>query len=138
MAQIETVMQACYTDGGQPDMLVVSPSKKATFSDLSSGSVVTNQLHMTANAPRDAVIIGSVSLFLTDFGELSVVIDRQMQDDRVYLLDSDYMQMGALPNRSFSVNDVAPTGDAEKFAIVSEMTYIPTAPKAHGSVMDLS
>jgi len=138
LAQIDTVMQACYSDGGQPDMLVVSPSKKATFSDLSSGSVVTNQLHMTANAPKDAVIIGSVSMYLTDYGTLNVVIDRQMQDDRVYLLDSDYMQMGALPNRSFSVNDVAPTGDAEKFAIVSEMTFIPTAPKAHGAVMDLS
>ena len=138
LAQIDTVMQACYTDGGQPDMLVVSPSKKATFSDLSSGSVVTNQLHMTANAPKDAVIIGSVSMYLTDYGTLNVVIDRQMQDDRVYLLDSDYMQMGALPNRSFSVNNVAPTGDSEKFAIVSEMCYIPTAPKAHGAVMDLS
>ena len=138
LAQIDTVMQACYSDGGQPDMLVVSPSKKATFSDLSSGSIVTNQLHMTANAPKDAMIIGSVSMYLTDYGTLNVVIDRQMQDDRVYLLDSDYMQMGALPNRSFAVNDVAPTGDAEKFAIVSEMTYIPTAPKAHGAVMDLS
>tara|TARA_A200000113_G_scaffold220617_1_gene231061 strand:+ start:102 stop:1043 length:942 start_codon:yes stop_codon:yes gene_type:complete len=138
LAQIDTVMQACYSDGGQPDMLVVSPSKKATFSDLSSGSVATNQIQMTANAPRDAVIIGSVSMYLTDYGTLNVVIDRQMQDDRVYLLDSDYMQMGALPNRSFSVNDVAPTGDAEKFAIVSEMTFIPTAPKAHGAVFDLS
>ena len=138
LALIDTVMEACYSDGGNPNMLIVSPSKKATFSDLSSGSVVTNQLHMTANAPKDAVIVGSVSMYLTDFGTLNVVIDRQMQDDRVYLMDSDYMQMGALPNRSFSVNNVAPTGDAEKFAIVSEMTYIPTAPKAHGAVFDLS
>ena len=54
LAQIDTVMQAVYEDGGNPDMLVVSPSKKATFSDLASGSVVTNQLHMTSNAPKEA------------------------------------------------------------------------------------
>jgi len=138
LAQIEGVMQSCYEDGGNPSMLVLSPSKKATFSALSSGSVATNQIQMTANAPRDAVIIGSVSLFLTDFGELSVTIDRQMQNDRVYLLDPEYIKMGALTGRSFSVSDVAPTGDATKFAIVSEMTLIVSAPKAHGAVYDLS
>ena len=136
--QIETVMQACYEDGGNPSMLVVSPSKKATFSALSSGSVATNQIQMTASAPQDAVIIGSVSIFLTDFGTLNVVIDRQMQNDRVYLLDPEYIKMGALSGRSFSVSDVAPTGDATKFAIVSEMTLIVNAPKAHGAVYDLS
>ena len=138
LAQIDTVMQAVYEDGGNPDMLVVSPSKKATFSDLASGSVVTNQLHMTSNAPKEAIIIGSVSMYLTDFGTLNVVIDRQMQSDRVYLLDSEYLKMGALPGRSFSVSDVAPTGDATKFAVVSEMTFVPQAPKSMGAVYDLS
>lgn len=138
LAQIETAMQGAYSDGGQPDIMVVSPSKKATFSALSSGSVATNQIQMTASAPQDAVIIGSVSIFLTDFGTLNVVIDRHMQDDRVYLLDSEYAKMGALPNRSFASSDVAPTGDATKFAIVSEMTLVVTAPKAHGAVYDLS
>ena len=136
LAMVDTVMQACYEDGGNPDMLVVSPSKKATFSDLSSGSVVTNQLHMTS--AKEATIIGGVSMYLTDFGTLSVTIDRNMQSDRVYLLDSEHLQMGSLPGRSFSVNDVAPTGDATKFAIISETTFIPRAPKSMGAVYDLS
>ena len=42
LAQIDTAMQAAYTDGGQPNMLVVSPAKKAAFSDLNGGSVSTN------------------------------------------------------------------------------------------------
>jgi len=37
----------------------------------------------------------------------------------------------------FSVSDVAPTGDATKFAIVSEYTLIVKAPKAHGAVIGL-
>ena len=63
-----------YIDGGQPDMMVVSPTNKVVFSDLNSGSAVTNQQHMTS--PKDATIIGSVSMYLTDFGMLNVTIDR--------------------------------------------------------------
>jgi len=66
LAKIDSAMKKAYDDGGQPDMLVVSPANKVAFSDLSSGSAVTNQLHMTANAPTDAIIIGSVSMYLTD------------------------------------------------------------------------
>jgi len=136
LAKIDTAMKLAYEDGGQPDILVVSPANKVAFSDLSSGSVATNQITMTA--PKEAAIIGSVSLYLTDFGQLSVTIDRQMPNDTVFLMDSDYYAVGHLPNRMFSVSDVAPTGDATKFSIVSEWTYITKAPKAHAMVTDLS
>ena len=136
LAQIDNAMQAAYTDGGQPNMLVVSPAKKATFSDLNSGSVATNQINYTA--PREAAIVGSVSLYLSDYGQLDVVIDRFASDDRVYLLDSDYASICTLPNRNFPVDDLAKTGDSEKFQIITEFTLKVSAPKAHGAVYDLS
>ena len=136
LAKIDTAMKAAYTDGGQPDVMVVSPTNKVNFSDLNSGSAVTNQLHMTT--PGEATIIGSVSMYLTDFGMLNVTIDRFTEDDRIFLMDSNYYSIGHLPGRMFSVQDVAPTGDATKFAILSEWTYIPKAPKAHAWVADLN
>ena len=138
LAKIESAMQAAYVDGGSPTMMVVSPGNKVAFSNLSSGSAVTNQLHMTAGAPQDAVIIGSVSLFLTDFGTLNVVIDRQATDTEILLLDTDHYAIGHLPGRMFNVTDVAPTGDATRFAILSEYTLLVTAPKAHAAVFDLN
>ena len=136
LSDIDDAMKAAYLDGGSPDMLVMSPANKVAFSDLSSGSVVTNQLHMTA--PQEAAIIGSVSLFLTDFGTLNAVIDRQAPNTEIHLLDSDYYSIGHLPGRMFSVSDVAPTGDATKFAIISEYCLIMNAPKAHASIFDLN
>ncbi len=136
LAQIDTAMQAAYEDGGQPNMLVVSPAKKAAFSDLNGGSVATNQINYTA--PREAAIVGSVSLYLSDFGQLDVVIDRFQGDDRVFLLDSDYASICTLPGRNFNVEDLAKTGDAEKFQIITEFTLKVSAPKAHGAVYDLS
>ena len=138
LADVDNAMKDAYSDGGAPDMLVVSPANKVAFSDLSSGSIVTNQLHMTANAPTDAVIVGSVSMYLTDFGTLNVVIDRQAPNTEIHLLDSDYYSIGHLPGRMFSVSDVAPTGDAVRFSIISEWTLIMKAPKAHASIFDLN
>jgi len=136
LADIENAMKLAYEDGGQPDMLVLSPANKVAFSNLSSGSVATNQLTMTA--PNEAAIIGSVSLFLTDFGTLNAVIDRNATNTEILLLDSDYYAIGHLPGRMFSVSDVAATGDATKFAIISEYVLINRAPKAHAAIFDLN
>jgi hypothetical protein len=136
LAMIDEAMQAAYTDGGQPNMLLVSPSKKAAFSDLNGGSVATNQINYTA--PREAAIVGSVSLYLSDYGQLDVAIDRFTPDDRVYLLDTDYACISTLSGRNFDVQSLAKTGDAEKFQIITEWTLKVTAPKAHGAVYNLS
>ncbi len=136
LALIDAAHQAAYEDGGNPSLLVLSPSKKAAFSDLSSGSVATNQIQYTA--PREAAIVGSVSLYLSDYGELSVVIDRQIGNDRIYLLDSDYASIVPLPGRDFAVTDLAKTGDASKFQIITEFGLKVSAPKAHAAVYDLS
>ena len=136
LAKIDVAMQAAYEDGGQPSMMVVSPANKVAFSDLSSGSVVTNELHMTS--PKEATIIGSVSMYLTDFGTLNVTVDRLAPNDTIFLLDTNHYSIGTLPGRNFSSSDVAPTGDATKFAIVSEWTLIMSAPKAHAQVIDLN
>ena len=135
LAKIDAAMLAAYTDGGSPNMLLMSPTNKQNFSGLSSGSVATNQITMTA--PKEASIIGSVSLYLSDFGELSVTVDRQCPNSEMYLIDTDYVCLGSLPGRMFSVSDVASTGDATKFAIVSEWTLIVKAPKAHAAVIGL-
>ena len=136
LAMIDNAMQAAYTDGGQPNMLLVSPTKKAAFSDLNGGSVATNQINYTA--PREAAIVGSVSLYLSDFGQLDVAIDRFTPSDRVYLLDTDYASICTLPGRNFDVQSLAKTGDAEKFQIITEWTLKVSAPKAHGAVYNLS
>ena len=136
LAKIDAAMLAAYNDGGNPSMLLMSPTNKQNFSGLSSGSVSTNQI--TYTAPREASIVGSVSLYLSDFGELSVTVDRTCPNSEMYLIDTDYVCIGSLPGRMFSASDVAPVGDATRFAIVSEYTLIVKAPKAHAAVIGLS
>ena len=63
-------------------------------------------------------------MYLTDFGTLNVVIDRNATNTEVLLMDSDYYSIGHLPGRLFASSDVAPVGDATRFSIVSEYCLI--------------
>ena len=47
LAKIDAALLASYTDGGNPSMLVMSPTNKQNFSGLSSGSVATNPVSYT-------------------------------------------------------------------------------------------
>lgn len=136
ISQIDAAMLAAYEDGGKPSIIAMSPTNKQVFSNLSSASVATNQIITSAN--KDAAYIGAVSLYRSDFGELNVVVDRFMGNDRLFLLDTDYASITTLPGRNFTVSDVAPTGDATKFAIIAEWSLKVLAPKAHAAVYDLT
>jgi|TARA_R110000822_G_scaffold53736_2_gene138422 hypothetical protein len=136
LAKIDAALLAAYTDGGNPSMLIMSPANKQNFSGLSSGSVSANQIQTTA--PKEAAIVGSVSMYLSDFGTLDVTIDRQCPNSEVYCIDPDYVCLGTLAGRDFKVTDVAPGGDATRFGIVTEYTLIVKAPKAHGAVLGLN
>ena len=66
---LKTVLQSVYTAGGDPDTIILPPNQKQTFSTF------------TGNATRfdkseDAKLYASVDVYVSDFGELSVVPDR--------------------------------------------------------------
>jgi hypothetical protein len=138
LSLIDEQMQEAFTDGGQPNIMVVSPKNKATFSDLglASTSVVDNQINQTAAKP--ASVVGAVSVYLTDFGQLDVVVDRFAPDSALYLLDTNYASVVNLPGRNFKVEDLAKTGDSTKFQIICEWGVKVLAPKAHAAIYDLS
>lgn len=140
LTQIDNAMQDAYEDGGQPNMLCVSPANKKAFSDLQSSTssqfVMANQYNISS--PSEAVMIGSVSMYLSDFGRLDVTIDRFQANDRLFLLDTDFAAVTTLPGRSFFTEDLAKTGDASKFQIITEWSLKVHAPKAHGAVYDLN
>lgn len=136
LAQIETAMQAAWTDGGSPKIMACSAANRANFSDLSaSGNLVSNDVNMTQ--AKEVTYVGSTSVFLTDFGTLEVAPSRFMGDDKVFLIDPDFAALCTINGRNFAENEIAPTGDAEKFQIVTEWALKVLAPKAHAAVIGL-
>jgi hypothetical protein len=137
LALIEDGMQDAWTDGGNPRLMVASATNRANFSDLSaSGNLVSNDVNMTA--AKEVTYVGSTSVFLTDFGTVEAVPSRLMSNDRVFLIDPDYVSITTLKGRNFLEEDLAKDGDATTSHLVVEWSLKPTAPKAHAVVFDLN
>ena len=134
---IEDGMQAAWEDGGNPKMLIASATNRANFSNLTASSnLVNNQVNMTQ--AKEVTYVGSTSVFLTDFGTLEVAPSRFLGNDRVFMIDPDFASLCTINGRNFAENEIAPTGDAEKFQIITEWALKVQAPKAHAMILDLN
>ena len=127
-AQVKDVLQQVFTAGGEPDMIMLPPAAKQTFSGF------------TGNATRfdkseDAKLYSSVDFYVSDFGTLQCVPNRFMAARDVFVLQSDKLAIAYL--RPFQTMELAKTGDAEQRELVVEYTLECRAPKAHGAVYDL-
>jgi hypothetical protein len=137
LALIEDGMQDAWTDGGNPRLMVASATNRANFSDLSaSGNLVSNDVNMTA--AKEVTYVGSTSVFLTDFGTVEAVPSRLMGNDRVFLIDPDFVSVCTLSGRNFLEQELSQDGDAKTSHLVSEWSLKPTAPKAHSAIFDLN
>lgn len=128
-SQVKDVLQQVYTAGGEPDMILLPPALKQTFSGF------------TGNATRmdkseDAKLYSSVDFYVSDFGTLQCVPDRFQATRDVFVLQSDKLAFAYL--RPFSTIELAKTGDAEQRELVVEWTLECRAPKAHGAVYDVN
>tara|TARA_Y100000114_G_scaffold156001_1_gene181676 strand:- start:2677 stop:3633 length:957 start_codon:yes stop_codon:yes gene_type:complete len=135
---LKTVVKEVYEAGGDPSMLLVSPSQKQVVSGFAG---IAAQRYM---APADAptTIIGAADVYMSDFGTISVVPDRFMlasnsADDIALVLDPEFLEVNYL--RPFTTNDLAVAGDqAAKQQIVTECTLGVLNEGAHGICADLS
>lgn len=142
MARVEAALQAAYEDGGEPTVAMMSPSTKRKFSATTDGFAAGAQAQVNHTKNEAITISGSVSVFQSDFGTIEANVNRVMSsaslDDRIYLLDPDYVCVTNVPNRAFVTEDLAKVSDAEKFAIVFEGSVKLSAPKAHAMVLGIS
>jgi hypothetical protein len=144
LAMIDDAMQAAYEDGGQPEVMYMVPLLKKAFSALgkaAGASIASNEINMTR--PRDAALVGSVSVYLTDFGILEAAVDRFIPDlgtnqNPLFGIDPRFMSVDTLPQSNFMSENYAKTGDNHKFGVTWEGTLTVEAPKAHFAVFDLN
>ena len=77
---VKTVQQSCFTNGGEPSLLVVGPHVKSVVSGFTGRS--SARQFVDANT-----IEASVSIYSGDFGELQVVPSNRSRGRTALLLD---------------------------------------------------
>lgn len=129
-AALDAVIQACWTNGGDPKVIMVGPSQR---SDI-SGFTGISTLQTDANASGKVTLMGAIDFYKSNFGTLKVVPNRFQRDQTVLVLDMEYLGVATL--RSMEVTPLAKTGDADRSMILSEFTLVVKNEKASGKVTD--
>jgi hypothetical protein len=139
-ALLDDVILSTYNAGGNPDVLMVSPYVKMVFSRLLDDADVVPLRKAVTNG--QATIVAAADTYLSDFGLITVVPNRQMARAgatiarNAYLIDAKMAKVGYF--RDIKVNTPAKTGDSEKRVLNCEWTLVMKNEAAHGVVADLN
>lgn len=128
-ALLKTVLQLCYTAGGDPDTIMPGPFNKQVISAFAGNAT----RFIEAGSGK---LVTSIEIYKGDFGTQKVVPNRFSRDRTLHVLQSDMWAVATL--RPKKTKDLAKTGDAEKAMIITEYALEARNEKSSGVVADLT
>ena len=138
-AILDEVILSTYNAGGDANVFMCSPYVKTVFSRiLDDADVVPLRKEVKSG---QATIVAAADAYLSDFGLVTVVVNRQMARvgaavaRNAFLIDPKMVKKGIF--RDIEMHKPAKTGDAEKRVLNVEYTLIVNNEAAHGVAADL-
>lgn len=129
-ALVLAVHEATYNQGGDPTQLQVTPAHSLVIADFAYASGRSRDIS------SESRIVNKVDLYVSPFGELSVVTNRWLKSSDSFLLEVDRWYIPEL--RPMSSIELAKTGDNEKRLINCELTVAHENRAASGLITDLT
>lgn len=115
LALVQTQIQNCFIQGGEPSVLMVTPAHKVAFSGFTFNATRFAQA-------QSSTLNASVDVYENDFGQLKVVPSRILalggSNAVALVLDPAYFSLCTL--RATRYVPLAKTGDADKAHIIGE------------------
>lgn len=129
------MLQAAWTDGGDPSVIMLPAALKRRVAGFAGSSSFAG---VSVNQGRQAqgVVVGGVDLYISDFGEHKLMLNRYMRTSTVLALDPEYLATAWL--RPIKFEERAKTGDATKGEILGEWCLVVGNPDAHAKIQDAS
>ena len=129
---LNDVMEQCYINGGQPNLVSVHPTAKRKLSVTLEGIAT---LERAVNGPGQASVVGATDLYITDFGEVKIAPNRFQRDRDIYMLDMDQISIEYL--RPLVQTELAKTGDSTRYLMTQEWGTCVKNEKACGIIADI-
>ena len=126
---LKPVIQSCYTNGGEPNIIMVGPHNKTVVSGFTGRS----QARQNVDKER---IQGAAHLYASDFGDFRVIPNRFQRERDAFLCDPTMAAVAYLQN--FKRINLAKNGDSDRKQILVECTLEMCNEAAHGVVADLN
>lgn len=131
-AMLKDVIKQCFDEGASPDTLMVGSFNKQAASAFAG--IAEHRVAVKGAAPT--TIIGAADVYVSDFGNVSIVPNRFQRARDAFVLDFDYAEIAWL--RPIKRVALAKTGDAEKSMLIGEYMLRVGTEKAHGLIADLT
>jgi hypothetical protein len=130
---LKNVIQKAYTAGMKigGSVLMVGPAQKQVVSSFSG---IATRFKSVGGG--QAAIVGAADIYVSDFGEISVVPNRFQRNRDAWLLD--FSLIGFRDLRPYQVISLAKTGDAEKRLMLREWSLQVDQEAGLGLAADLS
>ena len=129
---LKNVIQQVWAAGGSPKILMTGPVNKQRVSGFSG--IASSRFNINGGE-KPATLIGAVDVYVSDFGNVSVIANRFQRERDAWVLDPEYAKMVVL--RPYQQVELAKTGDAEKRMLLVEWGHKVLAENAHGLAADL-
>ena len=143
---IRDIAESVYIEGGETTYLMGTPAVIRALSEylFTSSARVGTIMSDQGKSREQAAALGSVSVFVTDFGTLRLVPNRLQQkqeaaapDDSAFafILDPEYLSLCYL--HGYRTDMLAKTGLAENRQMSVDWSLIVNTEKAHGLIGDI-
>lgn len=142
---IRDAVESIYTEGGDPTKLMTVPSIIRKISEylFTSSARVATIMSDQGKSRESAAALGSVNVFVTDFGTLTMIPNRLQQvytattpAADVFIIDPEYLSMCYL--QGYRTEMLAKTGLAENRQMSVDWSLIVHTEKAHGIIGNIS
>lgn len=131
---LKSALEASWQDGGDVDLIMSNTYQKKTIATF-GGANKFQGTQVNNSRTAQSIVVGGVDLYISDFGEHKVVLNRYMRQRTLFCLDSEYVSTAWL--RPFKKDMLAKTGDADKEMLIGEWCLVADQPDAHAKVQDL-
>ena len=131
---LRDALEAAWTDGGDPSTILLGPFQKRMVAAFAGANKFAGFYNPKQGAAQ-GMVIGGVDLYVSDFGEHKLVLDRFMRTRTVLCVDPEYISVAWL--RPIKFEERAKTGDATKGELLCEWTLVGDNPDAHAKIQDL-
>ena len=122
--------EACYSHGGDPTMLMINPAHAITVAGFAAAA---GRMRDFDNEKR---LVNAIDLYVSPFGEMSVVLNRWQRTNEAYLVDPAYWETKTL--RPMRTIPLAKVGDSTEVQLLEECCICATNTRASGMVNSIA
>lgn len=139
---LRDIVEQAYNQGGDPTKLMTIPGIVRKISEYLFSSATVSKIYSDQGKSEEkATALGSVNVFVTDFGTLSLIPNRLQQSyldgaantaADIFILDPQYVSLCYM--KGYRTDTLAKTGLAENRHMSVDWSLIVNTEKAHGMI----